>query len=294
MLRLIVHADDFGLTECINEGVVVAHRDGVLTSASVMANGAAFEHATQLARATPTLDVGIHLVLVAERPLLPAADIPSLMTEDGTFPGHATALARRYLLGRIRLDEVRAELAAQIERVLAAGLRPSHLDSHQHTHMLPGIRRVVVELAQRYRIPAMREPVEALRSYMLRTPAGWVRAAQAQVLRLLALRAASDPTWHADHFVGFFEGGRLDRVRLRRLLAHLPSMGTCELMCHPGRADPASPYGHWGYRWHEELEALSDPGLVGLLRERGVRLASYRDCIAQKPTGATPFSGVET
>src|SRR6266849_6501592 len=117
-VRVIVNADDFGLTARVNQGVLEAHTRGILTSASIMAVGQAFEHAARLARATPALDVGVHLTLVEERPLLPRYQIPSLVGPEGRFPRHADRFVLRYFAGRINLLEVRQELAEQCRRGL--------------------------------------------------------------------------------------------------------------------------------------------------------------------------------
>src|SRR5213592_207307 len=150
MPKVIVHGDDFGLSERINEGILQAHRHGILTSSSIMANGEAFDQAAALARSTPSLDVGVHLTLIEERPLLSAAEVSTLVNGDGRFHAHATRFGARYFSARINLEEVRRELEAQVEKVLAAGLVPSHLDSHQHVHVLSGILRIVVELSRKY------------------------------------------------------------------------------------------------------------------------------------------------
>ena len=153
MLKLLVHADDFGLSEEVNEGILRAHRDGVLTSTSLMANGAAFEHAVGLTRTTPSLDVGIDLTLVEERPILDPREIPSLVDKDGRFHPHITTLAKLYLQGKIRPEEVHRELEAQIRKVRSHGVAISHADSHQHAHMLPDILRTTVELARSTTFP---------------------------------------------------------------------------------------------------------------------------------------------
>ncbi|MDZ7343958.1 MAG: ChbG/HpnK family deacetylase, partial [candidate division KSB1 bacterium] len=159
-VKIIVHADDFGLTEKINDGILWAHRYGILTSTSIMANGQAFAHAVALARAAPRLDVGVHLTLIEERPLLDPHEIPTLVGAEGKFHAHAIQFTRRYIAGRINLMEVAKELEAQVEKILSAGLNPTHLDSHQHVHMLPGVSRVAVALGRKYGIPAMRVPKE--------------------------------------------------------------------------------------------------------------------------------------
>lgn len=279
--RLIVHADDFGLSERVNEGIVQAHRHGVLTSASLIASGDAFEHAVELSKATPTLDIGVHLTLIEERPLSPGNIIPTLLGDNGRFHRHAGAFMRRYLFGCISLDEVSVELDAQIDSVIARGINVSHLDGHQHMHMVPGIRRVVGRLARKYAIPSIRYPRETLRAYMLKERAGMFRVPQLLLLNFFCAVAGASDANRPDHFCGFFYGGRLSKDNLMRILDHLPSNGTCELMCHPGLDDAKSRYNHWGYRWQEERDALTDSAIRDYLKARDIRLISFSDLRTQ-------------
>jgi len=277
MLRLLVHADDFGLSEKINDGIRQAHVDGVLTSASVMANGAAFDHAIDICRQVPSLDIGIHLTLVEERPVLPAREVPSLADGDRKLHRHATVFTKRYLQGKIDPDDVRRELDAQLRKVLNTGIAVSHVDSHQHIHMLPVILGITEELAMHYGIPLVRFPREQIRPYMLTRPASLPRVAQLVWLRWLCFHGRRSPLARTQAFAGFFFGGKLTKQHLLTVIEHLPESGTCEVMCHPGLADPDTRYAHWGYRWSEELDALVDPDVADCLRRRAIRLVSYKD-----------------
>jgi hopanoid biosynthesis associated protein HpnK len=273
--RLIVNADDFGLSEAVNEGIVEAHRRGIVTSTSLIASGAAFEDAVRLAQAIGTLDVGVHLTLTEEEPVSDRSDVPSLLDGDGRFHPHTASFVKHYFAGRISLDEVERELDAQIARVVSNGVHVSHLDGHQHVHMVPGIRRVASRLADKYCIPAIRFPKELPRRYMVRE-----RNSTSRLLQLLALNAfctAADirGTTRPDHFVGFFYGGRLNKPNLMRVLETLPDEGTCELMCHPGRQDVRSARAHWQYQWQEELDALTDRDVRAWLQAHGIELVSY-------------------
>lgn len=274
-VRLIVHADDFGISESVNQGIVDAHRRGIVTSTSVMANGAAFEHAVALAKGCPTLDVGVHLTLTEEAPVgEPAA---GLVGANGRFPPHALQFAARYAAGKIPLRAVRAELHAQIRRVLDRGLPVSHLDGHQHVHVLPGIARVVAELAKANGIRTVRYPAERVRGYMLRNLAGARRLAEQIALGAFCALSPLRELKRIDEFVGFYFGGRLDEANLATVLAGLPPGRTAELMCHPGDHDPRGHYGHWHYSWTAERDALSSPRIRDLVLARGMQLISYRD-----------------
>lgn len=279
-LRLIVHADDFGLSERVNDGVLDAHLNGILTSTSVMACAPAFDHAVGLSKANPSLDTGLHLTLIEERPLTDPAKIPSLVDAEGRFHKHITVFAKRYFQGLIDLDEVRLELDAQIAKAREAGLVLSHLDSHQHVHMLPGILGVAQELGLRHGVVRMRLPREAVSPYMLASPGGLPRVAQQLVLNHFCRRARGSFGPHTDHFSGFYFGGRLDSDALAKVISALPKSGTCELMCHPGEDDPASERLHWGYAWANELSALKAQPIADSIRERGIELISYKDLAA--------------
>jgi len=277
MLSLIVHADDFGLSEKINEGILLAHKHGVLTSTSLVANGAAFEDALHICNSMPSLDVGVHLTLVEEKPLLNANTIPSLVREDGSFYPNIIEFGKRYMTGRICLEEVRAELSAQIKKVSGYDICVTHLDSHQHLHMLPKVLEITLELAKKYDVPAVRIPSESFRIHLINEPRLLLRAAQLLILRLFCYRGRNAQTVRTDHFFGFLYGGNLHKQNLLRLLAALPRGGTCELMCHPGLHDTNTRYRQWGYNWSEELSALTDPDISNLVSTRGIKLISYRD-----------------
>jgi len=275
--KLIVHADDFGLSEKTNEGIERAHRSGIVTSTSLMATGAAFESAIRVSRSTPTLDIGIHLTLTEEEPLSKRNSIATLLDNDEKFYDHAITFIKRYMAGKISLDEVRQEMDAQICKVLDYGVKVSHLDSHQHIHMLPGIRKVVGELAGKYSISAIRYPRESLMPYMLLEKGGLARLVQLLGLNTFCAIARTPDIRQPDHFFGFFYGGGLTKDRLWRLLHQRCSAGTCEIMCHPGVYDEACRYNHWDYHWQEELDALTDQEIRGYLDSSDIELISYAD-----------------
>jgi len=268
-LKLIVNADDFGISEAVNRGIAEAHDRGIVTSTSLMATGAAFEHAVELARSRPRLAVGVHLVLSEHAPLTGAA-ARSLAGPDGNFLPHVVQLLRRALQRGISGAEVREELDAQIRRVRSAGMAISHLDGHQHAHVLPGVARVVAELAAEHGIAAVRYPVERVRAYMLRHGR---RLAEQAVLSLFCASSPLKPLRRSDDFVGFYFGGRLDEGNLATVLAGLPAAGTVELMCHPGD-ERMQPTDRWEYAWAAERDALTSPRIRELIAARGVQLVS--------------------
>ncbi len=159
---LILNADDFGLTRGVNEGIIRAHRDGILTSATLMATGPAFEDAVEGARATPTLGVGCHLVLTGGVAIAPRKEIPSLVDAAGRLPRSLGSFVARLSSGRILTQEIEVELRAQIEKIRAAGIEPTHCDTHKHTHAHPAVMKVLARLIQELKIPRVRKPVEDL------------------------------------------------------------------------------------------------------------------------------------
>jgi hopanoid biosynthesis associated protein HpnK len=268
--RLIVSGDDLGLHPGINAGVVRCHLEGIVTSASLCPNGAAFEGAVAALRGAPDLDVGVHLTLVGETPLLPADRLPTL-APGGRLPADFKALFLRLMLRRIREREIEDEMAAQVGRARDAGLRVSHLDSHQHVHLHPALLPVVVRIAHRFGIGAVRAS-RRVASWRSLRPALISLASRLGTRRL---RAAGLRT--PDALVGLAETGRLDEARLQAVVASLPE-GTSELVCHPGAGDGAIAASYaWGFQWDEEAAALAGPAVRETLRREGVRLIAYRD-----------------
>lgn len=240
--RLILNADDFGLTLGINRAIAALYRSGALSSATLMANGLAFDDAVAVAQANPGLGVGCHVVLVDGNPLSPLDRVATLLGPDRTQlrPSLAT-FARAALLGSLDEEEIENEASAQIMRLIDAGLKPTHLDSHKHTHMFPAVLRPLLRAAKRHNIPAIRNPFEQSWSLTLgRVPL--VRRLQVRLLGVL------EPGFHQElelfkPWVGTTDGalgvsatGTLDEATLSTLLRQLPS-GTWELVCHPGACD---------------------------------------------------------
>jgi chitin disaccharide deacetylase len=275
-VKLIVNADDFGISEAVNCGIVDAHDRGIVTSTSIMATGAAFEHAVALARERPGLAVGVHLVLTEHRPLIGRSAAATLVGADGVFEPHLKQLLAKRLKRLISLSEIRRELDAQIRCVQRAGIAISHLDGHQHVHVLPGIAGIVAELAVAHGIAAVRYPAERVRGYMLRSLKSARRVAEQAALNLFCASSPLKDLRRSDAFVGFYFGGRLDEANLEKVLADLPHGGTVELMCPPGHED-MRPAGDWQYAWAAERDALTSPRIRKLVAARGMQLVSQRE-----------------
>jgi predicted glycoside hydrolase/deacetylase ChbG (UPF0249 family) len=253
-------------------GALRAHERGIVTACSVVANGRAFEDAVERLRDQPKLDAGVHLTFVGEeRPLSPPEKVRSLLGPDGAFLPNFRAFAARYFLGRIVAAELEAELRRQVERLLAAGLRPVHANSHQHLHVLPRVFEAVLRLAGDYRIPWVRVPQDPAVSLSPRSlEIGILNRIGRQARRRLdggAIRTA-------DRTVGVLDAGHLTPERLLRLLRDVEGM--TELVCHPGLGDGelAGVY-DWRYGWDGETAALCDPGVKEALRDRGIALQGF-------------------
>lgn len=257
MKHLIINADDFGFTRDVNAGIVHAHREGVLTSTTLMATGDAFEDAVRLAQETPSLDIGCHLVLIQGHALTTGQRFPDTPREvvTGMFK----------LRGRLNVYE---ELRAQIRKIIDAGIKPTHLDSHKHSHIFPPIFRVVVRLAQEFKIPYVRLPLDTT------TPYGAIPcAALGPVYRRMA---RSRDIRMTDHFLGFRLTGSLDESSFRTALAGLRE-GTTEFMCHPGFLGGELSVAATRLKESRvrELEALTSPRIRQFMDAAGVRLATF-------------------
>lgn len=261
----MVNADDFGFTPDVNEGIVEAHRGGILTATTLMANGEAFEDAVRLGREVPSLDIGCHLVLIGGRSLVTGRPFPGSVSEL------LVALARR----QIRPYD---ELRAQIQAICAAGLRPTHLDTHKHTHLAPPVLDAVARLGEEFGIHWVRRPfdfpIRAAVPPLLRATSrslGLVRHRFHRVLEKHRCRTT-------DHFAGFQMTGYLRTQEVIDLLGSLPE-GTTELMCHPGKCGPALRQAQTRLKESRqaELEALTSAEVRGALDRGGIELVTYRE-----------------
>jgi hopanoid biosynthesis associated protein HpnK len=275
--RLIVNADDLGLTPGVNRGILQAFQDGIVTSASLIVTGSAFEEAVAFARQNPELDVGLHLTLVEERAVLRREVLPTLVDDTGRLPRTSGEFLRRAFLGRISWDEVEREIAAQIARFQKTGLRLSHVDGHQHLHMFPPVFQIVRRLTRGMDHVWIRNPAGPWRRSPGARMGRWLKQLGLNLICLSArgLRGPSVPRM-PDGMYGFEVSGCLNRSVLGEILREIPD-GLYELVCHPGEddADTRTQYSHWGYRWAEELEALTAPETRAVLKEQGIALTSF-------------------
>jgi predicted glycoside hydrolase/deacetylase ChbG (UPF0249 family) len=254
--KLVVNADDFGFTRDVNAGIIEAHRDGILTATTLMATGEAFDDAVRLAREMPALDIGCHLVLVGA---------PG-------FPMTIPQLVRAVAFGRIRIYD---ELVKQVRRIVDAGLSPTHLDTHKHTHLLPPVLEAIARISEEFRIPWVRRPFD----FPLQPGGvGWTN----KVMRLMNGRFHAALARHhcrsTDWFAGFKLTGRYGSEDLINVIRALPQ-GVTEFMCHPGRCgdDLRSARTRLKESREEELRALTSPEVRVALADAGVTLATFRE-----------------
>lgn len=274
---LIVNADDFGISEFVNNSIIKSFQSGILRSTSLMANGKAFDDAVKLTKLNPELDVGIHLTLVEEKPILQTNKIASLVTEEGNFHPHAIDFTKKYFSKKITMIEIRNELSAQFEKILDYGIRITHIDSHQHLHILPEILNITIELAEKYKIKFIRIPQEQLKGFMFEGLKSLSRIAQMTFLNYLCSKSRSKSFHTTDSFAGFYFGGNLTKRNLLIQLNNLPKDGSCELMCHPGFENNSAAFKYWNYRQVEEMNALIDEEIAITLANKKISLISFNN-----------------
>jgi hopanoid biosynthesis associated protein HpnK len=280
--RLIVNADDFGLTTGVNRGIVQAHEHGVVTSATLMASGAKFHEAVEWAARSPRLSVGCHVLLVDASPVLDLRQVSSLATTNAGAPkfrDSLTTFAGLAITGRLDEDQIEAEISAQIRKLQAAGIRVSHLDSHKHTHMFPAVFRPMLRAAKKCGVPAVRNPFEPLflagtRNWKRRFQLGILKSYRTTFRKALEESGLETP----DGCVGIVATGGLTLDTFRQLIENLPE-GTWEFVTHPGYDDAELAVINTRLRHsrENELAILTSPEIKELLQREQIDLISYRE-----------------
>jgi predicted glycoside hydrolase/deacetylase ChbG (UPF0249 family) len=294
--RLIINADDFGLTSGVNRGIAESHARGIVTSATLMANSQAFDEAIGLARSfadgtRTAFGVGCHVVLLDGEPLLPVTKVASLVQRGARngaveFRGSLNDFIVASFRHKLSPDEIEAEASAQIARIQAAGVQLSHFDTHKHTHMFPAVLRPLLRAAKARQVLAVRNPFGQIwplpLSSIVRTRRLWKRLAQLNVLRKFAANFRREVEAHGlrttDGSLGVLVTGVLDLELFTAIADNMPE-GTWEFVCHPGYNDADLDKIQTRLRRsrEEELHLLTSPQARDVLHRRGIDLISYHE-----------------
>jgi hopanoid biosynthesis associated protein HpnK len=291
--RLIVNADDFGYTSGVNRAIVEAHTRGVVTSSTLMANGAAFAEAAQLAKTIPRLSVGCHVMLTDGDPILAAGQLRTLTTA-AHFRDGMVAFAARAIVGSMAPDQITAEATAQIRKIQSAGISVSHIDTHKHTHLFPKILRPLLRAAADCGVRAVRNPfgprLPLRSSHLLSRPSLWTRLVEVRILGAFSgkFREAVDREGFItpDGTLGIVVTGALDETLFYAIASSIPE-GTWEFVCHPGYNDSDLQTAKTRLRESRETElrVLTLPAAREVLAQQGIELISYHE-LAAKPTSS--------
>ncbi|HMK87967.1 MAG TPA: hopanoid biosynthesis-associated protein HpnK [Steroidobacteraceae bacterium] len=285
MKRLIITADDFGASREVNEAVEAAHRDGILSAASLMVSAPAAADAVARARRMPGLRVGLHLVLVEGAPLLPAAELTRLVDRRGQLRSDMAALGALLSVSRRARRQLAAEIGAQFEAFRATGLALDHCNAHKHFQLHPVVGDLMASIGRGFGLRAARAPLEPLDVLRRIEP----RTSRAEALvtvpfaRFLRRRLRAAGLLTADRTFGIRWSGRMTRGRLRTLIAHLPE-GLSEIYLHPAVGPYAGCVPEYLYR--EELDALTAPDVLAACRDGGIErggFADFEDLIRRRP-----------
>jgi hopanoid biosynthesis associated protein HpnK len=268
--RLIVNADDFGRSASVNQAVIRAHREGILTTASLMVNEPGSEEAAALAREHPTLGVGLHLTLLCGHSALPPGKIPGLVNANGEFSNNPAGVGFRYFFQRSLREPLRREIHAQFQKFRAARLPLDHVNGHLHLHLHPTVFRILMADAGQLGLKRLRLTFDPLR-LNLRLASGHFayRALQAAIFHSLSARARHALTRlgirHTDAVFGLLQNARVDETYVARLLPQLPA-GDSELYSHPSLDE-----------FRHEFDALISPRVQEQVKTLGIKLIRYQD-----------------
>nr|WP_167072984.1 hopanoid biosynthesis-associated protein HpnK [Sphingomonas vulcanisoli] len=279
---MIVTADDFGASVAVNEAVERAHREGILTAASLMVAGEAAADAVARAKVMPGLGVGLHIVLVEGRPVLPPDLIPDLVDADGHFRTDMAWLGTEIFFRPLVRAQLYDEIEAQFERFAATGLALDHVNAHKHFHLHPTIAGLILEIGAHFGLNAARAPIEplAVLNAVEPTKASSVGRLSAYYARSVAERFRDSWVLVPDQVFGIAWSGALTRYRLAGLIGNLPE-GLSEIYVHPATGD--YPGSAPGYLYADELAALTDPAIGTEIAARGITLGTFAD-FARKET----------
>lgn len=274
--QIVINADDFGRHTLINQAVAKGVEEGILRSATLMPGGKAFDEAVDIAQSHPALGVGIHFTLVNGFPILPPEEIPSLVTKEGVFLNDYTLFVKHFLKGGVRMEEVRRELAAQAAKMERTGLPLTHVDSHQHMHVLPGIIDAVLDTAESLSIDAVRIPRTPLFEGASGSLGQLIGRLGLHVLaQMAAVKAKSRHFRMPRHFEGIVAGKAVSPAHLLHIACALRP-GATEVMMHPGLANSVLiPACRWDHDFEAEMAAILSPEVQAALRKKGADIVNF-------------------
>jgi predicted glycoside hydrolase/deacetylase ChbG (UPF0249 family) len=279
MKKVIINADDFGMSQGVNEGIVKAHQEGILTSTTLMANMPEFDQAVKMASINSELGVGVHLNILRGQPLSPSQKVGSLLSRELRFIPSVTSLLHRIGLKRISLDEIEREFRAQVERVQGTGIHPSHIDSEKHIHLIRPLFRIVLKLAKEYKI----NKVRFIQEYCISSRPGqmfksiFISLSATSMKKKMVQEGVLSPDW----FYGVCNSGRITTTKLQQVLQSVKD-GITEIMVHPGfitqemieLEKQIGPYYINKYR-EKELNALLEEKLPQVIADLGIQLINF-------------------
>ncbi|MCX5679023.1 MAG: ChbG/HpnK family deacetylase [Candidatus Omnitrophica bacterium] len=281
MKQLIVAADDFGITESVNEGIARSHKEGIVTSLNFLPSGEAFDDALARAKSIGLNEAGAHLALTETISVTEASKIPSLVDAEGRFYKGHTQFLLKFISGSIDLDEVYVEWRSQLQKVSATGIRITNLSSHEHIHMLPKLLDIIIKLAKEYDIPAIRYPHADRSSRRMSVNTVCKSLALLYFEGNMSQALKSSGITAPEHFLGFLDSGNITEEVLLDIIANLEDR-TTELVCHPGFLGPEVLD---RYKFHKnseaELYALTSLRVKKSAADKGVGLVSYAEFLSK-------------
>ncbi|MBL7155870.1 MAG: ChbG/HpnK family deacetylase [Candidatus Omnitrophica bacterium] len=276
--KLVINADDFGLAPDINRGVIKCFKEGAVTDMSLLAAGASFEHAAGLAREHNINALGVHLALTCSfKPVSPEKDVPTLLGTNSVFPKNYKTFLTKYFAGLVKGEEISREFANQIARIKKEGFKITHVDSHQHVHMVPGILKILMKLAKDENIEYVRFPFEKIGFLKkLSAPPIWARnILLSSMCRLSKKSLDLAGIKHNNYFIGHASSHRLKERELDLIIAGLKE-GLTEFACHPGYLTGDIRKKHPSHRnSEEELKILCGENFLKKINKQSIKLAPY-------------------
>lgn len=282
MKRIIINADDFGMNEYVNDAIILGHKNGIITSTSLVASGDNFNDAIKLANQNPNLGIGIHSTLIGGlKPLSNVKDVPSLVNENGVFFDSHTEFIKRVYSKKINFNEVYHELDLQFKKILSSNLNITHVDGHQHLHILPEVLPIIFALMKQYNINKIRIPKESYtflnNNYSLGRIIG--KCGLSYLSEKARKKAKSLSFASPRYFWGMMNGGNMTEANMLAIINEAKNyVGSHEIMIHPGTSNKAlnDLYG-WNYHWEEELQSTLSPKVHQALLDNNFKLINYGD-----------------